>query len=146
MSLKSGMCVFICIVLGISAGLTLSVSALHINTTAEGCSARTAAISVHIWGGNQGGINSAHGGVNYFHKAQTFPPYESQYLENPMDYGHVDTGIAAFRSAVDGITAGSGGHRQVLFSRYYLCIWYPDNSYEKVAFQKSPARMTGLKR
>jgi hypothetical protein len=73
-------------------------------------------------------------------------PYETQYLDQPADYGEkkgkgisgIDTGIVSFRSDLDAIQPGSGA-KQVLFSRYYNMNFYPDNDYGKIQFTESEA-------
>lgn len=120
-----------------------SVVGYHINTTAEGLLSQEGTYVGAYLGGNQGANNEK--GVNYFHKAQTFP-YESQILDNPESYGEtknggidtIDTGMNTFRTAVDAIESGSGA-KQVLFSRYYDMTYYPDNNYGKLPFTEGPA-------
>jgi len=123
--------------------LMVPVQAYHIPNVSEGLLSEQGCYVGAYLGGNQGANNNLC--VNFFKKAQP-DPYETQYLDQPDNYGEekgsgpsgIDTGIASFRRDLDIIKPGSGA-KQVLFSRYYDMTFYPDNNYGKVMFQESEA-------
>lgn len=133
-------------VLGLTAiVLCLAVpgQAYHIPTVGEGLLSEQGCYVGAYLGGNQGANNPLC--VNYFMKAQA-DPYETQYLDHPLDYGErqgkgpagIDTGIASFRRDLEAIQPGSGA-KQVLVSRYYDMSFYPDNNYGKIPYVQSEA-------
>ncbi len=115
----------------------------HIPTLNEGLLSQQGCYIGAYLGGDQG-ANDAQC-INYFMKAQPFP-YETQILDSPSEYGEtvdkgiagIDTGIDAFRRAVETVKSGTG-NKQLLFSRYFNLLYYPDNNYGKIPYTESPA-------
>ena len=132
------------IVTGIIIGICLLVqplAAVHIPTVNEGLLSDPGCYAGVYLGGNTGTL----GPNNFMNSNSDGHLYETQYLDNPGSYGEtiaggldsIDTGIVSFRQAADAAYSGSGG-KQVIFSRYYLMNYYPDNNYGKKAFTASP--------
>jgi PKD repeat protein len=123
--------------------LVFTAQAYHLPNVSEGLLDEQGCYVGAYLGGNQGANNALC--VNFFKKAQDFP-YETQYLDQPKNYGEgkdgglsvIDTGIAAFRRDLDLVQKGSGA-KQVLFSRYYNMNFYPDNDYGKIPYTESEA-------
>ncbi len=131
----AGMVVLVCLV--------ATAQAYHIPNVSEGLLDEQGCYVGAYLGGNQGANNPLC--VNFFKKAQQ-NPYETQYLDQPKNYGEkkggglavIDTGVLAFRRDLDFVQKGSGA-KQVLFSRYYNMNFYPDNDYGKIQFVESEA-------
>lgn len=129
--------------IGLILCLLVSAQAYHIPSVSEGLLENNGTYVGAYLGGNQGANNQEC--VNFFQKAQQFP-YETQYLDQPSDYGEnaaigiasIDTGMNTFRSDLDSIQPGSGA-KQVFVSRYYDMTFYPDNNYGKIPYTPSPA-------
>jgi PKD repeat protein len=132
------------IIFGIVAGVCLLVmplAAVHIPTVSEGLlSGNGSYVGVYL-GGNVGTL----GPNNFMNSNADGHLYETQYLDHPDSYGEtvpgglnsIDTGIDSFRAAANAVTNGSG-RKQVIFSRYYLMNFYPDNDYGKKPYTASP--------
>lgn len=128
---------------GLVLCLVLPVQGYHIPNVSEGLLSEQGCYVGAYLGGNQGANNEKC--VNFFMKAQALP-YETQYLDQPADYGEkkgkgtsgIDTGIISFRKDLDAIKPGSGA-KQLLFSRYYDMTFYPDNNYGKIKYVESEA-------
>ncbi|GEM_PF-2425314 len=132
------------IVSGIILGICLLVqplAAVHIPTVNEGLlSGNGTYVGVYL-GGNTGTL----GPNNFKNSNQDGHLYETQVMDHPESYGEtvsggidsIDTGILSFRASTDAITPGSGA-KQVIFSRYYLMNYYPDNNYGKKLYTASP--------
>jgi hypothetical protein len=123
------------------AGLFCPAMAVHIPTAGEGLLSENGCYLGAYLGGNVGTL-----GPNNFKNSNTDGHlYETQYLDHPDSYGEtvqggidsIDTGILSFRNATDAVSPGSG-KKQVIFSRYYLMNFYPDNDYGKVLYTQSP--------
>lgn len=92
--------------------LMVPVQAYHIPTVSEGLLSEQGCYVGAYLGGNQGANDPK--SVNFFMKAQP-NPYETQYLDQPADYGEkkgrgisgIDTGISSFHSDLDAIQPGS---------------------------------------
>jgi PKD repeat protein len=132
------------IISGIVIGLCLLVvplAAVHIPTVSEGLlSEKGCYVGVYL-GGNVGTL----GPNDFMNSNSDGHLYETQYLDHPDSYGEtvsgglnsIDTGIDSFRASVNTVNSGSGV-KQVIFSRYYLMNFYPDNDYGKKAYTASP--------
>ena len=132
------------IVTGIIIGICLllqPLSAVHIPTFSEGILSGNGCYAGVYLGGNVGTL-----GPNDFKNSNSDGHlYETQFLDQPGSYGEtlsggldsIDTGILSFRASVNAVTSGSGV-KQVIFSRYYLMNFYPDNDYGKKAYTASP--------
>lgn len=141
---------FVILFLFCSIGMFISGvlgAGMHIPTVKEGLLETEGCYIGAYMGGNQGSNNAMC--VNYYMKAQG-NPYETQILDHPNEYGErksdnlteelkeTDTGIETFRAGVEAINSGSG-EKQLLFSRYYDLLYYPDNNYGKIPYTESPA-------
>jgi hypothetical protein len=123
------------------AGLFCPAMAVHIPTTGEGLLSENGCYLGAYLGGNVGTL----GPNNFKNSNSDGHLYETQYLDHPDTYGEtvqggidsIDTGILSFRNATDAVSPGSG-KKQVIFSRYYLMNFYPDNDYGKVLYTQSP--------
>ena len=99
---------------------------------------------------NQGSNNIQD--VNYYAKAQD-NPWETQIWDHPLPYGErasdglagIDTGIDTFRRGVEEIHPGSG-NKQMLFSRYYNLLYYPDSDYGKITYVQSSSCLVWAER
>jgi len=132
------------IVIGTIIGICLlvpSLAAVHIPTTSEGLLSGTGCYGGVYLGGNMGTL-----GPNNFKNSNLDKHlYETQFLDHPNTFGEtvsggldsIDTGIVSFRASADAINSGSGA-KQVIFSRYYLMNFYPDNNYGKIAYTPCP--------
>jgi len=120
-------------------GLACPAAAIHIPTAGEGLLSQNGCYLGAYLGGDTGAP-----GPNYY-ITPNGNPFETQYLDNPGTYGEtvpggigsIDTGMMTFRNATDAISPGSG-QKQVIFSRYYLMNFYPDNNYGKLPYTPSP--------
>ncbi|MCU0630141.1 MAG: hypothetical protein MUF37_03180 [Methanoregulaceae archaeon] len=132
------------IVTGIIIGICLFVhplAAVHIPTVSEGLLSENGCYAGVYLGGNMGTL-----GPNNFKNSNLDKHlYETQFLDHPDSFGEtvsgglasIDTGIVSFRASADALNSGSGA-KQVIFSRYYLMNFYPDNNYGKIAYTACP--------
>ena len=132
------------IIIGIMFIVCLQIpplAAIHIPTVGEGLLSDKGCYGGVYLGGNMGTL----GPDNYMNSNSDGHLYETQYLDYPGSFGEtvtggldsIDTGIESFRGSADAINSGSGA-KQVIFSRYYLMNFYPDNNYGKLAYTASP--------
>jgi PKD repeat protein len=132
------------IISGIVIGLCLLVmplAAVHIPTVSEGLLLEEGCYAGVYLGGNVGTL----GPNDFMNSNSDGHLYETQYLDHPDTYGEtvsggldsIDTGIDSFRASVNAVKSGSGV-KQVIFSRYYLMNFYPDNDYGKKPYTASP--------
>ncbi len=131
-------------VIGIVIGICLLVmplAAVHIPTVSEGLLSEKGCYAGVYLGGNVGTL----GPNDFMNSNSDGHLYETQYLDHPDSYGEtvpggldsIDTGIDSFRASVNAVKSGSGV-KQVIFSRYYLMNFYPDNDYGKKPYTASP--------
>ena len=121
--------------------LVQPLAAIHIPTVSEGILSEKGCYAGVYLGGNVGTL----GPNNFKNSNSDGHLYETQFLDQPGSYGEtisggldsIDTGILSFRASVNAVQSGSGA-RQVIFSRYYLMNFYPDNDYGKKAYTASP--------
>ncbi len=121
--------------------LVQPLAAIHIPTVSEGLLSEKGCYAGVYLGGNVGTL----GPNNFKNSNSDGHLYETQFLDQPGSYGEtvsggldsIDTGILSFRASVNAVQSGSGA-KQVIFSRYYLMNFYPDNDYGKKAYTASP--------
>ncbi|MEI7432784.1 MAG: PKD domain-containing protein [Methanomicrobiales archaeon] len=121
--------------------LVMPLAAVHIPTVSEGLLSKEGCYAGVYLGGNVGTL----GPNDFMNSNSDGHLYETQYLDHPDSYGEtvpggldsIDTGIDSFRALVNAVKSGSGV-KQVIFSRYYLMNFYPDNDYGKKPYTASP--------